>query len=143
MANESEELLRYGAVRARAHSSFVAHAFALYQQTQGLSDQALANFLGCSVPALDKLALCQRPSGAAADFRQRVEQIASLVGGNALNLGQLFRSVDAAAKLQATQAAAAWDSPPVRIAARRAGKVDDGDQDPQPPDGRRPRRGKR
>ena len=114
-------MLRQGAVRARSRPSFVAYAFSLYQDAESLSDKELAEFLGCSAEALSRLALCQRPSGATAEYRRLVELIASFAAANPDHLSQVLRSADAAIRLRKVQADATWDDASLRIAARRPG----------------------
>src|SRR2546421_1033728 len=96
MARDASKLLRQAAIRSRSHEGFVGYAFAVYQDVERMSEPQLAAFLNCSVEVLEKLSLCQRPTGDPTIFKQKVLSIAAVGGVDPHNLGQIFQAVDAA-----------------------------------------------
>ena len=99
----NREILERAARRASDRPFFVASVLALYRSLHGIGEEELAEFLGCSQPALSKLALCRRPDTTAPSFRAEVEQIASYVGLNGLSLARLFREVESVTTLRGIQ----------------------------------------
>jgi hypothetical protein len=54
-------LLERLAARCAADPTFLAHALAAYQRRHGLTDELLADALGCTLDALTRLRLCGMP----------------------------------------------------------------------------------
>ncbi|WNG39629.1 hypothetical protein F0U61_42620 [Archangium violaceum] len=53
--------LKLAAQRSARYSWTLGHVFARYQESEGLSAEALAAELGCSPAVLEGLSLCRRP----------------------------------------------------------------------------------
>ncbi len=53
--------LEHFAARCASEPSFLAYALAAYQRRHGLSDELLAEVLGCTRDALTRLRLCGMP----------------------------------------------------------------------------------
>jgi hypothetical protein len=71
----TNELLTHAAKRAKDKPAYVAWALSRYQARHGLTDEALAEQLGCDSLTLPRLALCLAP-------RQdhRAEDLAQIAG---------------------------------------------------------------
>ena len=100
MAERSRARLDALIRRVEADSGFLAAALRDYTASEGLTDQDLAERLGCPVDALDAIRLCRRPRPEAADFRQDVARIAERFGIRAAELARIVRQVDALAALR-------------------------------------------
>jgi hypothetical protein len=91
--------LQRAAQRASQRPFFIASALLAYQTLGQLGEDELAEFLGCPLAALPKLALCRLPDAMASDFRAEVERIASYSGANSVRLAQILREVESTAAL--------------------------------------------
>lgn len=86
--------------RARHDPFFLGRALEEYQQSNGIDDVALADFLGCKTEALDRLALCRMPRPEAASFQQDVRRIAEFASCSPDQLVQVLRQASALSSLQ-------------------------------------------
>src|SRR5436305_8883418 len=86
--------------RIRKDPFFFGWALAEYEVANHLDDRGLAEWLECSIDALDRLALCRRPDDEAVRFRQDVRQSADLVGCNADRLVYILREIASVAALR-------------------------------------------
>jgi hypothetical protein len=95
-ADEGRRLLSRAAAQAEESPFFVASALASYRELTDLDDAALAAFLGCTLPALARLALCRRPKGESGAFGEDVRQIAAYAGCSADQLARVLRAASTA-----------------------------------------------
>jgi hypothetical protein len=98
-----QETLSQATVRASNRAFFVAGDLEIYRSIHSLSEEELAQWLGCPCGCLAKLALCRRPDRTAGSFRPDVERIAAYTGADRVRLAQLFREVDVLAVLQGAE----------------------------------------
>ena len=73
-------LLAHAAQQAISHAFLMAQPLASYRDRHGLDDATLAQHLGCSVPSLHGLALCQRPRPSTPTYRAEVQALAAYIG---------------------------------------------------------------
>jgi hypothetical protein len=92
------EALRRLVERTRQDAFFVGRALSVYQRLHDLDDPQLAQWLGCSEPDLNRLALCRLPDDKKVGFQQDVRKIAAFAACDPDRLVQLLREV------------AAWDA---------------------------------
>jgi hypothetical protein len=78
---------------ARKDTFFLGWALLVYQEAHSIDDHQLAQWLECSLKALDKLALCRLPDDKSGKFQHDVKQIAQFGPCNADRLVQLLREV--------------------------------------------------
>ena len=129
MAVDRDRLLVAAAARAEDNPFFVAFALAAYRRLMRLDDTALAVHLGCTAPALSRLALCRRPEGNSPMFRDDLARIAEHAGCDPAKLAQVLRAAEAAERMRAA-------SPGALLAARDRRDDDGGDAaTPEAPDG--------
>src|SRR4051794_35701720 len=124
MTTPNDKLLGRVVERTKARPSFLGHALSLYQESRGLSDAELAAWFDCSGEQLIRLSLCRRPVGTDVTFRNDVETVAKFAGVDAGRLVQVLRAADSITALRDAPPGAAG-LPPVRLAAREAGKASD------------------
>ena len=93
-SNKDSFLLRYAARKAAQNSFFLSEYLNEFRIIQGMAEDELARFLGCSPRLLPKLALCRRPDTESPRFRSDVEQIAVAFDVLPSRLVQLIREVD-------------------------------------------------
>lgn len=86
--------------QARERQTLLASLLFAYQEQEGLDEPGLADFLGCNVASLPRLALCRRPRAQTSSFREDIERVAQYAGANPLQLVKLIRAVEARAALQ-------------------------------------------
>ena len=89
----THELLTHAARRAQDRPAYVAWALARVQAREGLSDEALAAWLGLATVDLPRLALCLRPRSA--QWAEDLAQIATRFGLAPEPLAGLLRAVEA------------------------------------------------
>lgn len=123
MASPLERPLKHAANRAATRPAFVAYVLRAYTEARGFDDQALADELGVGVSAVDRLALCRRPS---ADAREAIHSIADALRIDASRLANLLNAAEAAALLKGGTLEV---SPGILAAARRR-RTEDGRTDP-------------
>ena len=75
-SNKTSSLLRYAARRAAQNHFFLAEYLSEFNIIRGMTEDELAQFLGCGPRLLPKLALCRRPDPESSKFRSDVERIA-------------------------------------------------------------------
>src|SRR5690348_709477 len=92
MNNFRSSLHRFAQL-ARTCPALLAGPLTLYQDQERLTDKQLAARLGCSVEALHRLALCERPRPAP-DFREDVAHIAEYIQADAMQLAMLIRAAE-------------------------------------------------
>lgn len=78
---------------AQGRPNLLAGPLMFYQDQEGLDDQQLADRLGCSIEALPRLALCERPRSAP-HFRADVERIAHYIQADMLQLAMVIRAAE-------------------------------------------------
>ncbi|MCE9672621.1 hypothetical protein LY474_32920 [Myxococcus stipitatus] len=66
--------LEHAAKRGRSEPWTLAYTFERYRQLEGLSEQALAHELNCTLDVVHWMSLCRRPDGE--DFKAQVTDIA-------------------------------------------------------------------
>jgi len=93
-SNETSRLLRYAARKAAQNRFFLAEYLNEFNIIRGMTEEELAQFLGCSLGLLPKLALCRRPDPDSPRFRSDVERIATAFDIQPGRLVQLIREVD-------------------------------------------------
>lgn len=113
---------------ARSHSALMAGLLYLYQETEGLSDEALAQYLQCDMDALPRLALCRRPRPAP-QFRQDIEQIARFTGAKPFKLMRLIRAAESRQAFRATATTATLLAARDREELDEPSRLDPGDGD--------------
>jgi hypothetical protein len=113
----NEQVLR----KAREDSSFLAHAFALFLQCRGESEEQLATALSCSLDVLHRLELCRRPMSTDTNFRHDIETIARFGGIEPTRLVQVLRTVESIDAFRGTTLHAS-EPALLRLAARESGK---------------------
>src|SRR5579859_6599133 len=92
MSNYSPSLARL-VLLAQGRPDLLAWPLGLYQDQEGLNDQQLAARLGCSIEALSRLALCERPRSAP-HFREDVERIAHYIQADMVQLAMVIRAAE-------------------------------------------------
>ncbi len=96
-ANErGSRLLEQAAAWAEALPCVVAPTLAAYRQRHGLDARGLAAYLGCSVTALQGLALCHRPRPTSVTFAADVRRLAAYIGCHADRLAVVLRHAEEA-----------------------------------------------
>src|SRR5437870_3183597 len=77
MSADEQDLQLLAALASRLQSDpkFMAHTLAIYQQQEGLSDEALALRLSAPPEMITRLALCQRPDANSPDFAEQVSAL--------------------------------------------------------------------
>jgi hypothetical protein len=75
-------------------SFFLAEALSTYARAEGLSDDQLAQRLGCAQDQLDAVRLCRRPRGSAREFQHDVDRIAAVFQIDAKVLAEVVRRDD-------------------------------------------------
>ena len=103
-SNETPILLRYAAKRAATNRFFLAGYLNEFSSIRGITDEDLAQFLGCKPEHLPKLALCRRPDPDSPSFRSDVEQIATVFNMQPEHLARLIREVDTLKALEEARA---------------------------------------
>lgn len=93
------------AALASSRASLMSSLMLLYREQEDMDDEQLADFLGCEVEALPRLALCRRPRPAPR-FRADVETIAGHAGADPARLARLVRAAEAAEGMRTTGAQA-------------------------------------
>lgn len=104
MASESDLLLARAALEAEHNAFFIASALATYRSLSEIDNTSLAAFLGCTGTALYRLALCRRPEGEGAAYREEVQRIAQYAGCNAERLATMLRAASASDAMRAAAA---------------------------------------
>jgi len=87
MPNHLENLAR----RLESDPFFLACPLRLYQRSEGLSEEALAAALKCSMQSLLSVRLCRAPAGEGASFMDDVERIALRFAVDADSLAEAVR----------------------------------------------------
>jgi hypothetical protein len=96
--------------------ALLAGPLTLYQDQERLTDRQLAARLGCTVEALHRLALCERPRSDP-NFREDVARIAEYIqAANTLQLAMVIRAAESREALH--QQTAQNVTPHVLLAAR-------------------------
>jgi len=90
-----ERLLARAAERTAARPAFLGSLLETYREMEAMDDSQLADYLGCPMEALPRVALCLRPAPAPPRFRDDVERIAARFALNPDRLATLVRHVDA------------------------------------------------
>lgn len=121
MTSKYVERLAFAAHKAAARPEFLAFFLKDYQRQEGLSEDDLQRFLGCTAEGYYRLALCMTPDLQADDFGRRIERIASSVGVSASNLARVVRQVAAVRSLE--KAARAIPQIRPRAGKRQAGEL--------------------
>ncbi|MCY1031661.1 hypothetical protein OV207_09370 [Corallococcus sp. BB11-1] len=93
--------LEAAAERSAQVPEMLGSVFAWYRDLEGLSVEALARKLGCTVETLHWVCLCRKPEGTA--FSEHVNQIAERFGVNAFELSGLLLDMELSAGLIAQQ----------------------------------------
>ena len=88
------DLLKHAAKRASTHPFFFAGYLDRFRLHRGMQEDDLADFLGCSVELLPKIALCRQPDPEDSNFHSDVHKIADAFGVHVDRLVQLIREVD-------------------------------------------------
>jgi hypothetical protein len=128
MAVPKVNLTERAVQRARGHPLFLGYALSLYQQLRGQSEAELAVWLGCPLDQMSRLGLCRRPVGTDTAFRRDVEAIAQFAGVDSGRLAQVLRTADSIVALRDAPAGSGAGLPPLRVAAREAGKTGSGEE---------------
>lgn len=81
--------------RVYSDKFFVGYALTIYQTTHQVNTAKLADWLKCDQRAMERLALCRRPSDEAADFGREAKLIASFCRCDPDRLVQLLRAAAA------------------------------------------------
>lgn len=102
MTSKYVERLAFAAHKAATRPEFLAFFLKDYQRQEGLSEDDLQRFLGCTAEGYYRLALCMTPDLQADDFGRRIERIALSVGASASNLARVVRQVGAVRSLEKT-----------------------------------------
>jgi hypothetical protein len=76
----TQELLTHAAKRAQDKPAYVAYTLSRYQSRHGLTDEALAERLGCDSLTLPRLSLCLAPR-----HDHRAEDLDRIAGAFGLN----------------------------------------------------------
>jgi hypothetical protein len=92
---EYQPSLRRLADLASSRASLMSSLMLLYREQEKMDDEQLADFLGCELEVLPRLALCRRPRPAPR-FREDVEAIAGHTGADPSRLARLVRAAEAA-----------------------------------------------
>lgn len=116
MNEKLKAALGHIASRASKDSAFLGHSLRLYQEANGLGDQALAKFLECDVDTLPRISLCRHPAMAGPRAAGAVRRIADFVPCNATQLLRLLRETAALGALKIVTKKAS--APAVLLAAR-------------------------
>jgi len=119
MIGKPSEALVRAARRAGAQPFFLAHVFAVYQDSNNLDESALAHLLGCAENNLPRLALCHRPAAESEAFRAEVNHLASRFQLDSVQLASIIRQVDALQALRYHLATDAQGSGMLRAARDR------------------------
>ena len=82
------------AQRVESDAFFLAEALAAYARAEKLSDDQLAQRLGCVPDQLDAVRLCRRPRSSAREFQHDVDQIAAVFQIDATVLAEVVRRAD-------------------------------------------------
>jgi predicted alpha/beta hydrolase family esterase len=93
-SDKTTSTLQYAARKAAQNQFFLAKHFTEFRFIHGMTDDDLAQFLGCSTKVLPKLSLCRQPNPESPRFRSDVERIAATFNVQAVRLVQLIREVD-------------------------------------------------
>jgi hypothetical protein len=91
-------ILRRAAARARARPEYMARVLAAYQDTEGMTEARLREYLGMTEANWPRLELCLRPRAEA--FLKDVTQIAQGFGIDRGVLAAVIRRVDAVETVQ-------------------------------------------
>jgi hypothetical protein len=86
--------------KAREDAFFIGRALTVYQRLRDMDDQQLAQWLACSEPDLNRLALCRLPDDQQDRFQQDVRKVATFAACNPDRLIQLLREVSSWDTLQ-------------------------------------------
>ncbi len=122
MTDHPSIIMERAAQRAAADSFFLGHLLNRFTDSGGLSRDALAARLRCSVDRLVRLWMCKAPPETGASFRQDVERIAAFVGCDGVALAQAIREASA---LSALRSGSGTDPKTVLLAARDRPRLDD------------------
>jgi hypothetical protein len=82
------------AQRVASDPFFLAEALSTYALAEELSDDQLAERLGCAPNQLDAVRLCRRPRGSARAFQHDVDRIAAAYQIDATVLAEVVRQAD-------------------------------------------------
>ncbi len=93
MTSKEEQLLAFAAQKVAAREEYMAYSLTQYQQQESLTENELADLIGCSSEAYYRLALCRAPDPQVPDFEQRVQRIASYVDASPVSLAQVIQHV--------------------------------------------------
>lgn len=85
--------------KAEREPFFLGSALVAFSEARGLTDRTLAEWLVCSLEALDRLKLCRRPDDREAAFGEEIRRIAAFAPCDPLRLVELHREVAALAAL--------------------------------------------
>jgi hypothetical protein len=102
-SNETTFLLQHAAKKVAQNRFFLAGYLNEFKIIRGITEEELAQFLGCSPGLLPKLALCRRPDPVSPRFRADVERIAVAFDIRPEHLARLMREVDALTALKDTR----------------------------------------
>lgn len=91
--------------RLESEDDFLASALAVYARAENLSDNVLAERLGCEVSRLGAIRLCRMPRREAPHFRQDIGRIAGAFQIDALALAEAVRLANSLAELEARDGA--------------------------------------
>ncbi len=81
--------------RVRADSFFLGSLLTRYQLIHGITDQYLADYLGCTYDDLMKLFLCRMPFEETKQLQKDIKKIAAYVNCNEDKLINIYREVKA------------------------------------------------
>jgi len=79
---------------------FLGSTLAAFSEARGLTDRRLADWLGCSPSALDRLKLCRRPEDPDPALGEEIRRIAAFAPCDPLRLVELYREVAALSAFQ-------------------------------------------
>jgi hypothetical protein len=93
MARKHAQYLAFAVRKAATRQGYLAYYLAQYQQQEGLSEEAIVEFVGCSGEDYYRLALCQVPDMQASDFADRLKRVAAYAGALTPQVAQIIRQV--------------------------------------------------
>lgn len=101
MTDRQTRYLVFAARKAAARREYLAYYLAQYQEQEGLTEEVMMEFVGCSGEDYYRLALCQVPDTQGSDFAARLERVAAYAGASTVQVAQVIRQVAALEALRA------------------------------------------
>jgi hypothetical protein len=93
MTNKQTNYLAFAARKAAGRREYLAYYLAQYQEQEGLTEEVMMEFVGCSGEAYYRLALCQVPDAQRSDFAARLERVAAYAGASTSQVAKVIRQV--------------------------------------------------